>query len=76
MTVSGEASGDADGVAAPSPPATIQMEGDGCSSPERALCGRFWVLQSSDDEDEGETRRSTSDGENKAVSYLSLTPRS
>ncbi|KAM0898640.1 hypothetical protein ACQ4PT_021807 [Festuca glaucescens] len=73
MTVR-DALGDSGGDLATPPPARAKEEGIGCGSPKRPLGGRFWVLQSSDDEDDGNVDELSADGDSASRKYLCRTP--
>ncbi|KAM0842883.1 hypothetical protein ACQ4PT_058062 [Festuca glaucescens] len=73
MTV-GKAFGDRKGDLANPPPAKVQRGRDDCRSPERHLGGRFWVLQSSDDEEDSDVEEMSSAGGSVSMKYLCQTP--
>ncbi|KAM0865553.1 hypothetical protein ACQ4PT_043194 [Festuca glaucescens] len=76
MTVtpcSGDAEGDAGGDPVTPPPATVQARSKGGKSPERPLGGRFWVLES-DDEDGDALEEISSLGDIGSFRYLCRSP--
>ncbi|KAM0830239.1 hypothetical protein ACQ4PT_066356 [Festuca glaucescens] len=74
MTVGG-VSGDSGGDLATPTPARVLKGSDGVCSPEWLSGSRFWMLQSSDEDEEGEEEGSSSAGESdKPVRYLCRTP--
>ncbi|KAM0930682.1 hypothetical protein ACQ4PT_000783 [Festuca glaucescens] len=75
MTVRGE-TGDAGGDPATPPPATVQARSNGGVSPERLLGGRFWVLESSDEEEDGDMEEISTLGDSVSVRYLCRSPSS
>ncbi|KAM0930524.1 hypothetical protein ACQ4PT_000898 [Festuca glaucescens] len=75
MTVEGT-SGDSSGDLVTPPPVKAQKGSDGDSSPERILGGRFWVLQSSDEEEDEEAEEIPLAGDIESIRYLCRTPSS
>ncbi|KAM0921230.1 hypothetical protein ACQ4PT_007109 [Festuca glaucescens] len=73
MTVT-EALGERDGDPADPPPARVLSGQEGCQSPERRLGGRFWVLQSSNDEDDSEGEATLAARDTASLQYLCQTP--
>jgi hypothetical protein len=73
MTV-GEAFGDSGGDLTTPPPAKVQQERADCGLPKQPLGGRFWVLQSSDDEEDGDADELSSAGGSAFGKYLCRTP--
>ncbi|KAK1629024.1 hypothetical protein QYE76_003363 [Lolium multiflorum] len=73
---SGDAVGDTGGDPATPSPAVVQAQLNGGEAPERPLNGRFWVLQSSDDEAEEEDAMAEASPFSDADSfrYLCRTP--
>ncbi|KAK1613670.1 hypothetical protein QYE76_019187 [Lolium multiflorum] len=76
MTVGDRATGDSAGDSDFITPVRAREERHGCGSPERSLGGRFWVLQASDEEEDGEVDVISSSGGERSLRYLVSTPAS
>jgi hypothetical protein len=68
------AMGDVSGDPAPRSPATSPMGRDDACSPEHPLGGRFWALQLSDEEEDGDAEEVLSAGAHDPWRYLWQTP--